>query len=368
VFLTAFTTKSAVYALIRGFAGTEVLVWWGAAMAVYGVVYAVLENDARRLLAYHIISQVGYMVCGVGIGTPLALNGAAAHAFAHILYKALLFMGAGAVLQVTGLRKLSDMGGLYKTMPYTLALYMVGAFAISAVPLFSGFVSKSMVVSSAGESHRAAIFLLLTLASSGTFLHTGLKLPYYMFFGKDRGLRYHEPPRNMLVAMGVAAAACVLIGVFPSLLYSYLPYPADYVPYTVRHVTSTIGLLGFTALGFFLMLKHLDPEPIVSLDTDWFYRRGAAAVVAWSRGGLAHVEDVVGQAYEVVMQRYVLAAAAQLRRLDARVIDRTAVGVGLVTQALSRDLSTTVSGHAQHYGLIMAAGILAAIALAVFGS
>ncbi len=196
VFLTAFTTKSAVYALIRGFAGTEILVWWGAAMAVYGVVYAVLENDARRLLAYHIISQVGYMVCGVGIGTALALNGAAAHAFAHILYKALLFMGAGAVLQVTGLRKLSDMGGLYKTMPFTLSLYMVGAFAISAVPLFSGFVSKSMVVSSAGESHRAAIFLLLTLASAGTFLHTGLKLPYYMFFGKDRGLRVPRAARE----------------------------------------------------------------------------------------------------------------------------------------------------------------------------
>ena len=189
-----------------------------------------------------------------------------------------------------------------------------------------------------------------------------------MFFGKDRGLRYHEPPRNMLVAMGVAAAACVLIGVFPALLYSSLPYPVEYVPYTVRHVTATLGLLGFTALGFFLMLKHLDPEPIVSLDTDWFYRRGAAAVVAWSRGGLAHVEDVVGQIYEIVMQQYVLAAAARLRRLDARVIDRTAVGVGLVTQALSRDLSGAVSGHAQHYGLIMAAGILAAIALAVFGS
>src|SRR5437773_7831230 len=242
IFLTAFTTKSAVYALIRGFAGTEILVWLGAGMAVYGVVYAVLENDARRLLAYHIISQVGYMVCGVGIGTELALNGAAAHAFAHILYKALLFMGAGAVLQVTGLRKLSEMGGLYRTMPLTLALYMVGAFAISAVPFFSGFVSKSMVVSAAGESHRAAIFLLLTLASSGTFLHTGLKLPYYMFFGTDRGLRAHEPPRNMLVAMGGAAVACVLIGVLPAVLYSQLPYPVDYIPYTARHVTSTLGL------------------------------------------------------------------------------------------------------------------------------
>jgi len=382
VFLTAFTTKSAVYALIRGFAGTEILVWWGAAMAIYGVVYAVLENDARRLLASHIISQVGYMVCGVGIGTVLALNGATAHAFAHILYKAVLFMGAGAVLEVTGRRKLGEMGGLHKTMPVTLALYMVGAFAISAVPLFSGFVSKSMVVSSAGETHRAAIFLMLTLASAGTFLHTGLKLPYYMFFGKDSGLppqragvrvgdpglRGHEPPRNMLVAMGLAAAACVLIGIFPSLLYSRLPFqPVDYAPYSARHVVATVELLGFTALGFFLLLKHLDPEPVVSLDTDWFYRRGSTAVLALSRGALAQIEGVVGQVYDVVMQRYVLRAAARLRDLDARVIDAAAVGVGRLTQAVSGGLSTTVTGNTQHYGLLMAAGVLAAIALAVFG-
>jgi len=367
VFLTAFTTKSAVYALIRGYGGTEILVWWGAAMAVYGVVYAVLENDARRLLAYHIISQVGYMVCGVGIGTELALNGSAAHAFAHILYKALLFMGAGAVLEVTGRRKLSDMGGLYKTMPFTLALYMVGAFAISAVPLFSGFVSKSMVISAAGKSDRGAIFLVLTLASSGTFLHTGLKLPYYMFFGEDRGLRAQEPPANMLVAMGLAAAACVLIGVFPTLLYSHLPYPVDFVPYTARHVVDTLGLLGFTALGFFLLLKQLDPEPIVSLDTDWFYRRGLSASLPLVNRGLARLESFVGQIYDVVMQRYVLRAATRLRELDASVIDATAVGVGGLTQTLSRGLRTTVTGNAQYYGLMMAAGVLAAIAFAVFG-
>jgi len=366
VFLTAFTTKSAVYVLIRGFAGTEILVWWGAAMAVYGVVYAVLENDARRLLAYHIISQVGYMVCGVGIGTTLALNGATAHAFAHILYKALLFMGAGAVLQVTGLRRLSDMGGLYKTMPRTLMLYMVGAFAISAVPLFSGFVSKSMVVSAAGESHRAAIFLLLTLASAGTFLHTGLKLPYYMFFGKDSGIRVHEPPSNMLVAMGLTAAACILIGIFPALLYGQLPHPVDYVPYTVRHVMSTLGLLGFTTLGFFLLLRHLDPERTVSLDTDWFYRKGSSVVVNISRDGLTPAEGVVGQIYDVVMRRFVLGVARRLREVDARVIDTAAVGVGRLTEKLSRDLSISVSGHAQHYGLLMAAGVLAAIAMAVF--
>jgi multicomponent Na+:H+ antiporter subunit D len=368
IFLTAFTTKSAVYTLIRGYAGTDILVWWGAGMAVYGVVYAVLENDARRLLAYHIISQVGYMVCGVGIGTPLALNGAAAHAFAHILYKALLFMGAGAVLQVTGLRKLSDMGGLYKTMPLTLALYMVGAFAISAVPLFSGFVSKAMVVSAAGESHLAAIFLLLTLASSGTFLHTGLKLPYYMFFGKDRSIRAQEPPRNMLVAMGLAAAACVLIGVIPALLYAYLPYPADYAPYTVRHVVATLGLLGFTALGFYLLLEHLDPERIISLDTDWFYRKGGSAVQALAAGWIARVEDFVGRIADGVVRWNATAAAARLRQLDAGVIDGTATGVGRVTETLSRDLSMLVSGHAQYYALIMAAGVLAAIAFVIFAS
>jgi multicomponent Na+:H+ antiporter subunit D len=366
VFLTAFTTKSAVYALIRGFAGTELLVWLGAAMAVYGVVYAVLENDARRLLAYHIISQVGYMVCGVGMGGALALNGAAAHAFAHILYKAVLFMGAGAVLQVTGLRKLSDMGGLYKTMPLTLSLYMVGAFAISAVPLFSGFVSKAMVVSAAAESHRTAIFLLLTLASSGTFLHTGLKLPYYMFFGKDRGLRAHEPPANMLVAMGVGAAACVLIGVFPVLLYSYLPFAADYIPYTVRHVTATLGLLGFTGLGFFLLLKHLDPEPVISLDTDWFYRRPLPALLRFVEGLLGRLDGFIGRIPDVVMQRCVLAVAQRFREFDARVIDATMVGMARLTEALSQALRVGVSGHAQHYALLMAAGVAIAIALAIF--
>ena len=366
VFMTAFTTKSAVYVLIRGFAGTEILVWLGAAMAIYGVVYAVLENDARRLLAYHIISQVGYMVCGVGIGTTLATNGATAHAFAHILYKGLLFMGAGAVLQTTGLRKLSEMGGLYKTMPVTLGLYMVGGFAISAVPLFSGFVSKSMVIAAAGEDHRAAIFLMLSLASAGTFLHTGLKLPYYMFFGKDSGLRSKEPPANMLVAMSLAAAACILIGVFPGLLYKLLPNPVEFVPYTLQHVMSTLGMLAFTALGFFLLLKHLDPEPSISLDTDWFYRRGASGLLRLVRGPLSRLEyGFVGQIYESVIRQPVLGAANLFRKLDSFVVDSAIVGVGRSTQTLSQILRTAADGNAQHYGLLMAAGFLALLALAV---
>ncbi len=369
VFMTAFTTKSAVYVLIRGFAGTELLIWLGAAMAVYGVVYAVLENDARRLLAYHIISQVGYMVCGVGIGTALAINGATAHAFAHILYKAVLFMGAGAVLQMTGVRKLGEMGGLYKTMPITLGLYMIGGFAISAVPLFSGFVSKSMVIAAAGEEHLTTIFLMLTLASAGTFLHTGLKLPYYMFFGKDSGLRPKEPPTNMLVAMGLGALGCVLIGVFPGLLYAHLPNPVDFIPYTLTHVMSTLGMLGFTAMGFFLLLKHLDPEPKVSLDTDWFYRRPSLWIVSLAQGPLARLEyGFVGEAYERLVRGPVLGVANLFRKLDSLVVDSAMVGVGRSTQSLSQVLKTVGNGQVQYYGLIMAAGILALFVLAVFFS
>ncbi len=272
VFLSAFTTKTAVYTLIRGFPGTEELVWLGTMMAIYGVVYAMLENDIRRLLAYHIISQVGFMVAGVGIGTQLALNGAAAHAFAHILYKGLLFMGAGAVIQMTGKRKLTELGGLYRSMPITLTLYMIGGVSISAFPLFSGFVSKSMVVAAAAESHLMTIWLMLTLVSVGTFLSTTLKLPYAVFFGKDVGIRASEPPANMLWAMGLAAALCVGIGVAPRTLYALLPYAVDYAPYAAHKVVGTLQLLLFTALGFMLLLKQLDPAPTISLDTDWFYR------------------------------------------------------------------------------------------------
>lgn len=272
VFLGAFTTKTAVYTLIRGYPGVELLVWFGTIMALYGVVYAVLVNDIRRLLAYHIISQVGYMVAGVGLGTAIAINGAASHAFTHILYKALLFMGAGAVIHVTGRSRMTELGGLYRWMPVTFLLYMIGALSISAFPLFSGFVSKTMVVEAAAEDHRATIWLLLSMASAGTFLHTGLKLPYSTWMGENAGLRASEPPKNMLVAMGMAAFLCVFIGIYPAWLYAILPFPVDYNAYTKGHVLWELQLLLFTGLGFFLMLKYLKGKPKISIDIDWLYR------------------------------------------------------------------------------------------------
>lgn len=279
IFLSALTTKTAVYTLIRGYPGTEFLVYLGTAMALWGVVYAVLANDIRRLLAYHIISQVGYMVAGVGMGTAIALNGATAHAFTHILYKSVLFMGAGAVIAMTGKSKLSELGGIYKYMPITFLLYMVGAFSISAFPLFSGFVSKTMVVEAAAVDHRAWIWLLLSMASAGTFLHTGLKLPYFTFLGKDAGLRPKEAPWNMLLAMGISAFFCVFIGVNPAWLYQFMPNPVDYNAYSAGHLFWELQLLLFTGLGFFLMLKHLGGEAKLSVDTDWVYRKAGPVLI-----------------------------------------------------------------------------------------
>lgn len=295
IFLSALTTKTAVYVLLRGFPGTELLVWLGAIMALWGVVYAVLANDIRRLLAYHIISQVGYMVAGVGMGTAIALNGTASHAFTHILYKALLFMGAGAVIHMTGKSKLTELGGIYKYMPMTFLLYMIGAFSISAFPLFSGFVSKTMVVEAAAVDYRMWIWLMLSMASAGTFLHTGLKLPWFTFMGKDSGLRPKEAPWNMLLAMGIAAFFCVFIGVYPAWLYGFLPAPVDYDAYTLGHVFWELQLLLFTGLGFFLLLKYVGGDPKISLDTDWFYRRALPRVVGWiHRSGGAAWTAVLG--------------------------------------------------------------------------
>jgi multicomponent Na+:H+ antiporter subunit D len=303
VFLSALTTKTAVYTLIRGFPGTEILVWLGVIMALYGVVYAVLANDIRRLLAYHIISQVGYMVAGVGMGTALALSGTSAHAFTHILYKALLLMGAGAVLHMTGRSKLTELGGLYRWMPVTFLLYMVGALSISAFPLFSGFVSKTMIVEAAAVDYRGWVFLLLTMASAGTFLHTGLKLPYFTFMGQDSGLRPREAPRNMLVAMAIAALLCFLIGVFPQALYALLPHEVDYDAYTPGHLLKEMQLLLFTGLGFFLLLKHVGGEAKISLDTDWFYRRLGPAIAVATRDRLARLDRAARAQALVLVQR-----------------------------------------------------------------
>ncbi len=275
VFLSAFTTKAAVYVLSRGFPGWEILQILGTVMAVYGVVFAFLENDIRRILAYHIVSQVGYMVAGVGLGTEMALNGATAHAFAHILYKGLLFMGAGAVLYATGQRKLTELGGLAGSLPWVLVFYMVGALSISGFPLLSGFVSKALVLHAAHLDHRSWMVLLLSVASVGTFLSVGLKLPYFTWFGSGRSLPNKTVPPGMYMAMGLASAINLAIGLAPELLYRVLPFAVEYRPYTAAHLLETIEILGFTGLVFWFLRDKLVGKATITLDFDWFYRRPA---------------------------------------------------------------------------------------------
>lgn len=279
VFLSAFTTKTAVYVLLRGYPGTELLIYLGLFMVFYGIVYAILENDMRRILAYSIVNQVGFMVTGAGIGTEMALNGAAAHAFAHIIYKALLLMSAGSVLYMTGKRKCTDLGGLFRTMPITAACGIVGALSISAFPLTSGFVSKSMISEAAGIAHLEVVWYLLAAASAGVFLHAGVKFPWFVFFQKDSGLRPPDPPWNMRAAMLLFAALCIGLGVAPGPLYAMLPFKVDFVPYTGSHVVFQLQLLLFSGLAFFLMLGWLQRTLTITLDVDWFYRRLGVVVL-----------------------------------------------------------------------------------------
>ncbi len=284
VFLSAFTTKVAIYSLARGFPGTELLVPIGTLMTCFPIFFAVIENDLRRVLAYSLINQLGFMVVGIGIGTQLALNGAVAHAFTDVIFKGLLMMSMGAVLQVTGEMRGSELGGLYKKMPKTAILCMVGAASISAFPLFSGFVSKSMVVAAAiGEGH-TLVWLALLFASAGVFHHAGIKIPFFAFFAHDS--RYvasaHEPPTNMLVAMTLAAVLCVGIGSFPGLLYGLLPFDTGYWPYDVTHVLAQLQLLAFSALAFtWLKLAGIYPPELksVHLDVDWLYRRAVPQAI-----------------------------------------------------------------------------------------
>ena len=250
VFLSAFTTKVAIYALARGFPGTELLVYIGAVMACFPIFFAVAENDLRRVLAYSLVNQLGFMVVGIGIGSQLAINGTFAHAFAHVLYKGLLFMSMGAVLHMTGKVNGSELGGLYKTMPKTTILCIIGAASISAFPLFSGFIAKSMIMSAALEAHYNGVWLLLLFAAAGVFHHAGIKIPYFAFFAHDSGIRTSDPPANMLLAMTIAATLCVGIGVFPELLYQALPYATTYSAYDTTHVLTQLQLLLFSALAF----------------------------------------------------------------------------------------------------------------------
>lgn len=342
VFMCAFTTKTAIYTLARAFAGFDILIVLGVIMAIYGIIYAIMENDIRRLLGWEIVSQVGYMVTGVGIGTALAINGTCAHAFAHILYKGLLFMAAGAIVHATGKSKLTELGGLYKKMPNTLFFMVIGGISVSAFPLFSGFVSKSMIVSASFEAHLLPVGFLLTLVSVGTFLVAGLRLPYFIFFGESRCseetyAKAEDPPWNMHFAMAAAAFLCLLVGTYLPFLYNMLPYSdVSYNPYGGYHLSETLQILAFTAIVFAFLKNKLAPKATSSLDLDWFYRLFGKAFLWLAKNPIQWVDNMWGMAYRVVGLYSLMTTAKFWSWFDWHIIDGVVDGSARCIKAIGR--------------------------------
>ncbi|MDA8020688.1 MAG: Na(+)/H(+) antiporter subunit D [Thermoanaerobaculia bacterium] len=347
VFLSAFTTKMAIYALARGFAGTDLLVPLGVAMTLFPIFFAVIENDLRKVLAYSLNNQLGFMCVGIGIGTELALQGAAGHAFAHILYKALLFQSMGAVLWSVGTCKATELGGLFKRLPVTALCCMVAAASISAFPLTSGFVTKSMTLSAAAEGHMTLVWLLLLFASAGVLEHSGIKIPYFAFLAptKKDWSAIERPPWNMRAAMVTTAVLCLGIGVFPGVLYRFLDFQIEYEPYTALHVVGQLQLLLFATAAFVWLVRigaYPHEKRATILDFDWIYRRALPAgwdrvvrrsSVFWTRGG--RLAENARQDGLVWIQRWVGDGAAltqtrTIRGIALWVLAALAVGLAWV--------------------------------------
>lgn len=369
VFLCAFTTKTAVYTLARACAGMEILVVLGVLMALYGVIYAVMENDIRKLLAWSIVSQVGYMVAAVGLGSEMAINGAVAHAVAHILYKSLLFMGTGTVLYMTGKTKFTELGGLYAKMPATFIFTIIGCLSIAAAPFFAAYASKSMIITAAFEQHRNWAAWLLMFGATGTFMYNGLKLPYYLFFGKNNCSaetweRAGDPPWNMLIAMTLGATLCILVGTAPGFLYQFLPYAVDYNPHTLYHFMETLQLLGFAALAFFVFKRAIEPVNRICLDIDWLYRRGACGLLWLIKKPLQGADTAWGEAYRVVGLSSLMSLSRFWSWFDWHAIDGVVDGIARSVRGIGGKVRLLQSGQIQFS--LYASFALVAILLVTF--
>ena len=367
VFMCAFTTKTAVYVLMRGFAGVEFLAIAGTVMCVYGVLYACIENNARRILSYHIVSQVGYMVAGIGIGTAMTLNGAAAHAYAHILYKGLLFMGTGCLLYAAGTTKLDKLGGLVHRLPWVMVLYMVAALSISGMPLFNGFISKTMTITGAAEAHRTWLAIGMEIAAVGTFLSVGIKLPYFAFWAKPANdvIELKPIPVNMYLGMAMGAVLCIAQGVYPDMLYRYLPFEMEemYHPWTAWHVLQSLLLLGFSGLAFYITRDIITPHAKTNLDFDFFYRLIGRGVLALVCKPLAWIDDRWTEAYRVVGLGGLINLARGTVWFDTKGIDTVVDGSAYTVQNVGVLGAKVQSGRLQDY-----LALTAALALIVFAA
>lgn len=319
IFLSSFTTKTAVYALIRIFSGTEILMGLGVLMALYGACYAVMENDMRKLLSFHIISQVGFMVAGAGVGSNMALDGATAHAFSDILFKSLLFMCVSIIIYSTGIKYINQLGGMAKKMPIVAICFFIGAFSISGVPFFNGFISKNMTVAASLEAEIHEVFTLLEVASIGTFLSITLKMGYFIFLCPYDDIKIERPaPKNMYAGMILGAVLCTMYGCIPDYLYRHLPYEVTYAPYAPAHVLQFMQMVIVAILPFMMYLNKMEPHTALSLDTDWFYRKLIASMVSGASALFCSLCSALGHAWELLYLTAMGLSANPMELLDAR--------------------------------------------------
>jgi len=199
--------------------------WLSVLLMIVGVVtiflavmMALVQKNYKKLLSYHAISQVGYMILGIGTAIPIGIVGGLFHMLNHALYKSCLFLTAGSVEKQTGTTELEKLGGLVKNMPLTFAAFTVAALSISGVPPFNGFFSKELVYHAARE--RGMVFYIIAVAGAFLTAASFLKLGHAVFLGKSRQehKEVKEAPVAMLIPMGVLALTCVIFGIF-----NYLP-------------------------------------------------------------------------------------------------------------------------------------------------
>lgn len=277
VYLSSFTTKAAIYLMLRMMSGMTDLVWIGAIVAIYGACMAIMENGIRRLLAYHIVSQLGMMIAAAGAGGNIGIDAATAHAFTNILFKGVLMMGAGAVIYATGRSNITELGGLARKMPVTAGCFLISSLAIAGLPGLSGFVSKALIMDSMHEAGYTIPALLLTAGGVGTLLSITLKINWFVFFGPCEDEKVSEVtkkvPFSMQLAMILGTLATIAIGIFPEKFYSLMPYKTIVEPYHMGHVLEYVAIFIGGSIPFFLYLKKMKPHEEITVDFDWFYRR-----------------------------------------------------------------------------------------------
>jgi multicomponent Na+:H+ antiporter subunit D len=345
VVLSAFTTKLAVYTLARFFPGESLLLWIGAAMALFPVFLALIENDLRKVLALGLVSQNGFMLAAVGAASgdyvQTALNGAAGHAFVCVIYMGLLFMVTGALIHRAGTAKISELGGMFRSMPVTAMFAIIGGLTLAAVPLFSAFATKSLIIEAVKSSAAFWAWIALYAASAGVLAVGALKVPFHAFFGRDSGKRVEEAPFNMLLAMGFAAFLCIVVGlpgIIPGfgyeVLYNMLPYPEaalGYHLFTASHVLTQLQLLVLAVLAFMLLRRFgLYPaeRPGLVLDSDWIYRKAGYDVARWAN----RVWNKAGPAMSAAMGR---GFARLYDRIEAASSPQGQLSRGLVSQSMA---------------------------------